>query len=370
MEVLHALESSRHGATIDALARELEVTTRTIRRDLAALQEAGFAAVRRARRGRPRAVADRRSGAQGTRDRVHARRALRAVSESSICSSRWPARRFNAISRTRSPVSRRCCLRACGSSSIGCPRSWRPSLARALAAAKSSADIVARLLEATLHFRVTTMRYHSVSSARIKDYVVHPYRLAFAQGGLYLLAYVPEYSDVRTFAVRPDRLGVSREADLHAEAADRRRRLRQLARREHRACRARGDRVRRPRGAVRPRPGLARLAADRATRRGRPPSVDGRLPRLGAAQLDPQLGRLRAGRVAGGACGRDQIRSSIGCCPIHASVAATAPYAHDIDLAASLSSSSSFCSSWPGRRSSASTRTGSGSAKSATSTST
>ena len=41
--VLHALESSRHGATIDALARELEVTTRTIRRDIAALQEAGFA---------------------------------------------------------------------------------------------------------------------------------------------------------------------------------------------------------------------------------------------------------------------------------------------------------------------------------------
>src|SRR5688572_24243672 len=41
-KLLHALESSRHGATIDALASDLEVTTRTIRRDLAALQEAGF----------------------------------------------------------------------------------------------------------------------------------------------------------------------------------------------------------------------------------------------------------------------------------------------------------------------------------------
>jgi predicted DNA-binding transcriptional regulator YafY len=66
---------------------------------------------------------------------------------------------------------------------------------------ESSPDIVARLLEATLHFRVASMRYHSVSSARVKDYVVHPYKLAFAQGGLYLLAYVPEYGDVRTFAV-------------------------------------------------------------------------------------------------------------------------------------------------------------------------
>jgi hypothetical protein len=66
---------------------------------------------------------------------------------------------------------------------------------------ESSPDVVSRLLEATLHFRVATMRYHSVSSARVKDYVVHPYRLAFAQGGLYLLAYVPEYKDVRTFAI-------------------------------------------------------------------------------------------------------------------------------------------------------------------------
>jgi len=41
-KLLHALESSRHGAAIDALADDLDVTTRTIRRDLAALQEAGF----------------------------------------------------------------------------------------------------------------------------------------------------------------------------------------------------------------------------------------------------------------------------------------------------------------------------------------
>jgi predicted DNA-binding transcriptional regulator YafY len=30
---------------------------------------------------------------------------------------------------------------------------------------------------------------------------VHPYRLAYAQGGLYLLAFVPEYGEVRTFAM-------------------------------------------------------------------------------------------------------------------------------------------------------------------------
>ena len=39
------------------------------------------------------------------------------------------------------------------------------------------------------------------SSERTKTYLVHPYRLAYAQGGMYLLAYVPEYQEVRTFAI-------------------------------------------------------------------------------------------------------------------------------------------------------------------------
>jgi proteasome accessory factor B len=66
---------------------------------------------------------------------------------------------------------------------------------------EATSAVVDKLLEATLHFRVATMRYHSVSSAKVKDYLVHPYRLAFAQGGHYLIAYVPAYQDVRTFAV-------------------------------------------------------------------------------------------------------------------------------------------------------------------------
>ena len=69
------------------------------------------------------------------------------------------------------------------------------------AAAGASSDVVGKLLEATLHYRASTMRYHSVSSGVERDYLVHPYRLTFAHGGLYLLAYVPAYKDVRTFAV-------------------------------------------------------------------------------------------------------------------------------------------------------------------------
>jgi predicted DNA-binding transcriptional regulator YafY len=64
-----------------------------------------------------------------------------------------------------------------------------------------SSDLVARLLEAILHHREMRMYYHSISSGRNKNYLVHPYRIAFAQGSLYLLAFVPEYEDMRTFAV-------------------------------------------------------------------------------------------------------------------------------------------------------------------------
>jgi predicted DNA-binding transcriptional regulator YafY len=45
------------------------------------------------------------------------------------------------------------------------------------------------------------MRYHSFSSRRVKDYVVDPYRLFYAFGGIYLRAWVDEYAQIRTFAI-------------------------------------------------------------------------------------------------------------------------------------------------------------------------
>jgi predicted DNA-binding transcriptional regulator YafY len=61
--------------------------------------------------------------------------------------------------------------------------------------------IIARALEATVNQRQAKLTYYSKSSDRTKTYLIHPYRLAYAQAGLYLLAYVPEYGQVRTFAV-------------------------------------------------------------------------------------------------------------------------------------------------------------------------
>ena len=198
--LLHALEASRHGATIDGLASELEVTTRTIRRDLAALQEAGFA------------LYDERDD-QG---RVHWRldgHALRGLESGftlpELCAMYLSRNLLEAVAGT--PFQRDLTNAFARLEKMLSPRmrQFLDRLPSVLAAkpgprargAASSPDAVARLLEATLHFRVTTMTYHSVSSKRVKEYLVHPYRLAFAQGGMYLLAYVPEYKSVRTFAI-------------------------------------------------------------------------------------------------------------------------------------------------------------------------
>jgi predicted DNA-binding transcriptional regulator YafY len=199
-KILHAMESSRHGASIDALADQLDVTTRTIRRDLAALQEAGFP------------LYDERDDDGRVRWRLDGQ-VLKGLETgftlAELCALYLSRNLLEAVAGT--PFQRDLTLAFSRLEKLLSPRmrQFLDRLPSVLAAkpgprsrgAESSADVVGKLLEATLHFRVTKMRYHSVSSGRVKDYEVHPYRLAFAQGALYLLAYVPEYKNVRTFAV-------------------------------------------------------------------------------------------------------------------------------------------------------------------------
>ena len=199
-KLLHALESSRHGVSIEALSKELEVTTRTIRRDLAALQEAGFA------------LYDERDDDGHVSWRLDGQ-VLKGIDTgftlSELCALYLSRNILEAVAGT--PFQRDLTNAFERLAKLLSPRMRQfldrlPSVLVAKPGPRArgggnSPDIVARLLEASLHFRVTTMRYHSVSSGRIKDYLVHPYRLALAHGGIYLLAYVPEYKAVRTFAV-------------------------------------------------------------------------------------------------------------------------------------------------------------------------
>ena len=199
-KVLQALESSRHGTTIPSLAAELNVTTRTIRRDLAALQEAGFP------------LFDERDEDGGVRWRLDGQ-VLKGLETGftlqELCALYLSRNLLEAVAAT--PFQRDLGLAFTRLEKLLSPRlrtflDRLPSVLTAKPGPRargggSSGDIVGKLLEAVLHYRISTMRYHSVSSRAVKDYLMHPYRLAFAQGGLYLLAYVPAYKDIRTFAV-------------------------------------------------------------------------------------------------------------------------------------------------------------------------
>ena len=130
------------------------------------------------------------------------------------------------------------------------------------------------------------MKYFSMSSGREKEYAIEPYRLIYSPGGMYLLAFVPEYQELRTFSVErirgislheerftpteiPDAafahsIGINEGPPEHIEIAFEPRIAPYVRERQwHRVAEERGSQGRRRR------------------------AVTGRLQRLGAAQLDP-----------------------------------------------------------------------------------
>jgi predicted DNA-binding transcriptional regulator YafY len=197
--ILRDLEASRR-LTIDDLAERTGVTTRTIRRDLEALQTAGFPLFDEVFEGKrfwKLEKAFRRLDETGfTLAELSALYFSRTLVE---CLAATPfqkdvASAFDKIEGILTPGMRQFLDRL-------------PLVIQAKGAPARGADDrtgrehIAKLLEATLHNRRTGMKYFSLSSGREKAYLVEPYRLVFSQGGLYLLAFVPDYQEFRTFAV-------------------------------------------------------------------------------------------------------------------------------------------------------------------------
>ena len=203
--ILRDLESSRR-LTIDDLAEKTGVSTRTIRRDLEALQASGFPLYDDLHEGkrywmleqRPFRRLDETGFTLAELSALYFSRTLvEALASTPFHQDLRNA--FDKLSAALTPGMRQFLDRlplvmqakaepgALASSADGGTTSSnaREAVARGARAAQ--------LVEASLHHRRISMRYHSMSSDRDKTYLIEPYRLVFAQGGLYVLAFVPEY---------------------------------------------------------------------------------------------------------------------------------------------------------------------------------
>jgi predicted DNA-binding transcriptional regulator YafY len=209
--ILREIERARAaGVTIDELASLCEVTTRTIRRDLHSLEEAGFP------------LFDDRASEDGrTRWRVNGQafKGLAAgLTMSELCALYFSRTLVESLSGTVFRDDVESAFEKLSSGLTPHMRRFLDQLPRVIAtkadpfgrripisgdseASRQQQQLMARALDAILNYRQTAISYYSKSSERQKTYVVHPYRLAHAQGALYLQAYVPEYVQVRTFAV-------------------------------------------------------------------------------------------------------------------------------------------------------------------------
>ena len=208
-QILRQIESSRTGVTIHELAKEADVTTRTIRRDLQALQEAGFALFDEGEEhdtkrwkldAAPFRSVESGLGVQDVAALYLSRSSVEALSA-------WPmADELRvALGKLESAMNPRM-------------REFLASLPQVVStkalpgiggARRELVDVTRRLFEAVRDRRLIDMRYYSAASRRAKAYRVEPYRLTLAQGGIYLVAWVPQYGEFRTFAVeRIERLSV------------------------------------------------------------------------------------------------------------------------------------------------------------------
>ena len=186
--------------TIDDLARRTGVTTRTIRRDLEALQTAGFPLYDETHDGKKywtlEQKAFRRLDDTGfTLAELSALYFSRTLVESLAGTpfERDVRSAFDKLAGALTPGMKQFLDRM--------PLVMQAKAEPGAQAAEPRTREVAILVEATMQHRRVTMRYHSFSSNREKSYVFEPYRLLFGQGGLYVIGMVPEYGELRTFAV-------------------------------------------------------------------------------------------------------------------------------------------------------------------------
>ena len=265
--ILRDLEASRR-LTIDDLAARTGVTTRTIRRDLEALQTAGFPLFDETHDGKKYWTLE--------------HRAFKRLDETGFTLAELSALYFSrtlveCLAATPFQTDVRGAFDKLAAALTPGMRQFLDRLPLVMQAkadpgahpASARSKEMSQLLDATLNHRRVAMRYHSFSSDREKDYLIEPYRVVFAQGGLYVVAFVPEYGQIRTFAV--DRIRALSLSEERFEPIESRGGcVCTLARRASGCARTNRDRVRPAHRTLRQGADVAFVAGDRGTARTEP----------------------------------------------------------------------------------------------------
>lgn len=200
--VLKKLESSRHGLTLEQLAEGLDSSTarhpRTLRRDLDAIESAGYPLLTERIDGRTRwklldgvrhAPALRLSPTE-LMALTLSRRLIAPLEGTAVHASLQSA--LSKAAAALPPEGLVLVQQLEGTFSVGLGPHKRY---------KHHRDIVERVTHAIADKKRIQMRYDSASRGRVTRREVDPYRLWYAAGGLYLIGYCHQRKEPRMFAV-------------------------------------------------------------------------------------------------------------------------------------------------------------------------
>jgi predicted DNA-binding transcriptional regulator YafY len=200
--ILRAIATSAD-TTINKLAAEHGVGLRTIRRDLVALQEAGFPLYTQAPAAGPHFW--RLSGPLGKLGDTtfslaelcafYANRTRLSEGGASVIDEDLKSA-MDKVGRALNPRMKKYL------DQLNDVLSCKPEPTPRRHDPKAEAAVVETLARAAVEHRVVEMDYHSFRSRKVKTYLAEPHRLTFTNGTLYLYAFVPVYSQMRTFALQ------------------------------------------------------------------------------------------------------------------------------------------------------------------------
>ena len=196
-KILQAIDGTPTGVSVRRLATRHDVHQRTIRRDIEALEQAGFPI-----------YCDRANGTALYKFNTRPFRRLEktGLTLTEMCAlymSRSTLEAFATLPFRDHLASAMEKIEGTLPEGVRAFLDKLPALLQAKAEPRKRRDerrlrdIMPRILDTALTRKRVRMTYHSFSSRRKKEYVIDPLRLAYAQGGVYLLAFVPTSTRAR-----------------------------------------------------------------------------------------------------------------------------------------------------------------------------